>query len=215
MKLNTDCMVPIEDVNYDFSKAAGVVDTAGMAVIIKDNKPRYVILDFSEFASEQKNGAENLKDVAGRILEKNHSSIEEISSIEGNSLTGGNDFIYRNNTIGDSEPVSSITLNDILSLNDDYKADDVFGLYNNNISEETIFNLDQLPAEGLKIHNVMDGEVKSEGNVSAAGETKAAGIQPGDEMSMNLDSYTENNIYIDEATKRTIEELKELLKGKE
>lgn len=171
MKLNTDCMVPIEEVAHDFSKAAGIIDAAGVAVVIKDNKPRYIIIDYSEFVSEQIGSKESIEDVANRIAAKNQPLIEQLSVNE-------NDIVMK-----------SITVEDILSLNDDYRTDDIFGL-DNNIKEEKIFNLNDNTIKKQEIKNNND-----------------------EEMKLNLKSYTEDTIYLDDATKKTIAELKELLKG--
>lgn len=49
MNVNTNQLVPMTDANQNFSKVARLVDEKGMAVILKNNKPRYVLVDFSEY----------------------------------------------------------------------------------------------------------------------------------------------------------------------
>lgn len=49
MVVNTDLLVPMTDANQNFSKVVRLVDENGMAVILKNNKPRYVIVDFEEY----------------------------------------------------------------------------------------------------------------------------------------------------------------------
>lgn len=46
MTVNTDVLVPMTEANQNFSKVARLVDESGLAVILKNNKPRYVVLDF-------------------------------------------------------------------------------------------------------------------------------------------------------------------------
>lgn len=51
MMVNTDILVPMTDANQNFSKVVRMVDENGMAVILKNNKPRYVVVDFDEYES--------------------------------------------------------------------------------------------------------------------------------------------------------------------
>ena len=49
MMVNTNQMVPMTDANQNFSKVVRLVDQDGMAVILKNNQPRYVVVDFKEY----------------------------------------------------------------------------------------------------------------------------------------------------------------------
>ena len=49
MMVNTNLLVPMTDANQNFSKVVRMVDEDGMAVIMKNNKPRYVVVDFAEY----------------------------------------------------------------------------------------------------------------------------------------------------------------------
>ena len=46
MMVNTDYLVPMTEANQNFSRAVRTVDESGLAVILKNNKPRYVVVDF-------------------------------------------------------------------------------------------------------------------------------------------------------------------------
>lgn len=48
MNINTKSLVPISEANQNFSKVAKLVDELGSAVIMKNNKPRYLLIDFSQ-----------------------------------------------------------------------------------------------------------------------------------------------------------------------
>ena len=48
MTIDTKTMVSISDANQNFSKVARLVDECGSAVILKNNVPRYLIIDFSK-----------------------------------------------------------------------------------------------------------------------------------------------------------------------
>ncbi len=49
MMINTNHIVPMTDANQNFSRVVRLVDQSGMAVIVKNNKPKYVIVDFDEY----------------------------------------------------------------------------------------------------------------------------------------------------------------------
>lgn len=49
MLIDTNLLVPMTDANQNFSKVVRMVDRDGMAVILKNNQPKYVIVDFSEY----------------------------------------------------------------------------------------------------------------------------------------------------------------------
>jgi antitoxin Phd len=49
MMINTNLLVPMTEANQNFSKVVRIVDESGYAVILKNNKPRYMIVDFSEY----------------------------------------------------------------------------------------------------------------------------------------------------------------------
>ena len=48
MLIDTNLLVPMTDANQNFSKVVRMVDRDGMAVILKNNQPKYVV-DFSEY----------------------------------------------------------------------------------------------------------------------------------------------------------------------
>ena len=47
MVINTDNLVSITEANQNFSRVARMVDENGTAVILKNNVPRYVLMEFS------------------------------------------------------------------------------------------------------------------------------------------------------------------------
>lgn len=49
MMIDTNIIVPMTDANQNFSKVTRIVDTNGMAVIMKNNKPRYIVVGFDEY----------------------------------------------------------------------------------------------------------------------------------------------------------------------
>ena len=49
MFIDTNLIVPMTEANQNFSKVVRLVDDNGMAVIMKNNKPRYMVVGFSEY----------------------------------------------------------------------------------------------------------------------------------------------------------------------
>ncbi len=47
MLIDTDCMIPIEEARRDFSQVTRLADRYGVAVIIQNDRPRYLIRDLS------------------------------------------------------------------------------------------------------------------------------------------------------------------------
>ena len=47
MNINTKNLVSITDANQNFSKVARLVDENGSVIILKNNVPRYLVMEFS------------------------------------------------------------------------------------------------------------------------------------------------------------------------
>ena len=54
MTVDTNTMISITEANQNFSKVARVVDEHGTAVILKNNVPKYLVIDFGK-AEQEKN----------------------------------------------------------------------------------------------------------------------------------------------------------------
>ena len=53
MKINVENLVSITEANQNFSKVARMVDEKGSVIVLKNNKPRYLIIDFSKASEEE------------------------------------------------------------------------------------------------------------------------------------------------------------------
>ena len=78
MKINTKNMVSITEANQNFSRVARMVDQNGMAIIFKNNVPRYVVTEFSEFEHEQTAEDEDVMRIAIRLIDKHRRALEEL-----------------------------------------------------------------------------------------------------------------------------------------
>lgn len=79
MVVNTQNMISITEANQNFSKVARLVDEKGSVVILKNNKPRYMVVDFSLAETEQFASDEDVKDISMRLIEKNRKAYEVLA----------------------------------------------------------------------------------------------------------------------------------------
>ncbi len=79
MTVNTKTMVPMTEANQNFSRVARLVDENGSAVIMKNNVPRYVILEFSQVEQEAVLPDEDVLAVSRRIMQKNKKVYEALA----------------------------------------------------------------------------------------------------------------------------------------
>lgn len=79
MKINTKALVSITEANQNFSKVARLVDENGSAIILKNNVPRYIILEFSQAEQEQLADDEDIMAISKRFIEKNKEAYEVLA----------------------------------------------------------------------------------------------------------------------------------------
>lgn len=70
MMIDTKNLISLTDANQNFSKVAKQVEKNGSVVILKNNKPKYIVLEYenADFLSLTDN--EKIDIVAKRVLEK-------------------------------------------------------------------------------------------------------------------------------------------------
>ena len=79
MTINTNTMVSITEANQNFSKVARLVDEHGTAVILKNNVPRYLVIDFSKAEDDAVASNEDVLSISQRLIEKNKESYEVLA----------------------------------------------------------------------------------------------------------------------------------------
>ena len=79
MTVNTKNLVSITEANQNFSRVARLVDENGAAVILKNNVPRYVLVEFSQAEQEQIAEDEDILAVSKRLIAKNRRAYEELA----------------------------------------------------------------------------------------------------------------------------------------
>ena len=79
MVINTDNLVSITEANQNFSRVARLVGENGAAVILKNNTPRYVLIEFSQLESEQQASDEDVLAISRRLMAKNKEAYEVLA----------------------------------------------------------------------------------------------------------------------------------------
>lgn len=79
MQVNTNTLVSITEANQNFSKVARLVDENGMAVILKNNVPRYLVIEFSQAEAEQTIADEDVMSISKRLITKNMTAYKELA----------------------------------------------------------------------------------------------------------------------------------------
>ncbi len=79
MTINTNTLVSITEANQNFSKVARLVDEHGTAVILKNNVPRYLVIDFSKAEDDTIASDEDIMSISKRLIEKNRESYEVLA----------------------------------------------------------------------------------------------------------------------------------------
>jgi antitoxin Phd len=74
MTINTNAMVSITEANQNFSKVARLVDELGTAVILKNNVPRYLVIDFSRADADAEAADEDVMAISKRLIAKNQEA---------------------------------------------------------------------------------------------------------------------------------------------
>lgn len=82
MTVETSTLVPMTEANQNFSKVTRLVDETGLAVILKNNKPRYIVIDFEEYEALQAARAarkQKVEAAADQLIEENLDALRELA----------------------------------------------------------------------------------------------------------------------------------------
>lgn len=82
MMVNTSVLVPMTEANQNFSKVTRLVDQSGLAVILKNNKPRYIVVDFVEYDELQaarEARKQKVEAVADQLIFENLEAFQELA----------------------------------------------------------------------------------------------------------------------------------------
>lgn len=79
MMINTQAMVSISEANQNFSRVARLVDEQGTVVIMKNNAPRYLVIDFSQAEAMQNASDDEVLSISSRLIQKNRAAYEVLA----------------------------------------------------------------------------------------------------------------------------------------
>lgn len=82
MTVETSTLIPMTEANQNFSKVTRLVDEEGLAVILKNNKPRYIVVDFEEYDALQAIRAERKQKIeaaADQLIAENLEALQELA----------------------------------------------------------------------------------------------------------------------------------------
>ena len=68
MNINTKNLVSITDANQNFSKVARLVDENGSVIILKNNVPRYLVMEFGAAEQEQLAADEDVMTISKHLI---------------------------------------------------------------------------------------------------------------------------------------------------
>ena len=79
MTVDTNTLVSITEANQNFSKVARLVDEHGTAVILKNNVPRYLVIDFSKAEEDSIATNEDVLSISKRLIAQNKEAYEVLA----------------------------------------------------------------------------------------------------------------------------------------
>ena len=79
MIIDTNMMISITEANQNFSKVAKVVDEHRTEVILKNNVPRYLVIDFSKAEKEKVANTEDVFAISERLIKQNKEAYEVLA----------------------------------------------------------------------------------------------------------------------------------------
>lgn len=79
MNIDTNTMVSMTEANQNFSKVARLVDQYGSAVVLKNNVPRYLVIDFAQADEMTAASDEDVLAISKKLMSQNQAVYEELA----------------------------------------------------------------------------------------------------------------------------------------
>ena len=79
MNINTETITSMTEANQNFSKVAKVAENHGQAVIFKNNKPKFLLVDMEAGSYFEITDDEKIDIAAKRIMKKYKPALEELA----------------------------------------------------------------------------------------------------------------------------------------
>ncbi len=79
MTIDTATIVSVSEANQNFSRVTRIADKNGQAVIFKNNRPRYLLIDLESSPVLEMKDDEKIDVVAARIMERYRPAFLELA----------------------------------------------------------------------------------------------------------------------------------------
>lgn len=79
MLIDSTAMVNITDVSQNFSKVSKLVDSKKKVVVMKNNKPKYIILEYPDERTRTQASSEEAKETAQKIINENLNLLKRLA----------------------------------------------------------------------------------------------------------------------------------------
>lgn len=79
MMINTNAIVSMTEANQNFSRVTRIADANGQAVVFKNNKPKYLIIDMERSPLLDMTDDEKIDVMAARIMKRFKPAFEELA----------------------------------------------------------------------------------------------------------------------------------------
>ena len=79
MQIETNAIVSVTEANQNFSRVTRIAEKNGQAVIFKNNRPKYMVIDLESSPMLELTDDEKIDIVAARILKRFKPAFEELA----------------------------------------------------------------------------------------------------------------------------------------
>ena len=79
MMIDTNAIVSMTEANQNFSRVTRIADANGQAVVLKNNRPKYLLIDMDRSPLLDMTDDEKIDVVAARIMKKYKPAFEELA----------------------------------------------------------------------------------------------------------------------------------------
>ena len=82
MTVDTNTLVAMTEANQNFSKVTRLVDEEGLAVILKNNKPKYIVVSFDEYdkiAAARESRRNMIDNATDELIRENMEALDELA----------------------------------------------------------------------------------------------------------------------------------------
>lgn len=78
MQIDTNSLVSMTEANQNFSRVARLADANGVAVILKNNAPRYVLLEYSQFEDVELADTSTVLEIGEKLVKQHLRAFQEL-----------------------------------------------------------------------------------------------------------------------------------------